>query len=546
MLQALAIQNFALIEEAEISFSNGFIAITGETGSGKSILLGALNLILGERADYSVIRNAESKTVVEGTFNLEGSFKSWFDENELDFETSTVIRREISSQGKSRAFINDTPVGLNVLKELTEQLIYIHSQHQTLALKQSQFQFDVLDSFANATDLAVEVKNNVAQLRRLKNELENLRNSLSSRQREIEFSRFQLNELMEHSLNEINYSQLDQELNSLSNVDQIKELFGNVSAGIGEDGAVLDRLRVLKSLLEKQRQNNTKAEEFYTRISSSLIELEDLSSDAQNELDKLESDPEKIAGLVEKVDKFNRLLSKYGVQTQDELMAIQSKLEDELQNEDAKDGRISSLELEIDALERKTNNLASKLFKIRKEAALAVSKNILSSLDELKMLDSRIEFQLTKLDELDLNGGMTIECLFSANKALEMKSIEKAVSGGELSRVMLAIQKELSDKKGLPTLILDEIDTGVSGEVAFKVGQFLSKIGAKLQCIAVTHLPQVAAKANSHLEVSKSDSRTKINVLSQDERLVAIAKMMSGENVTDAALENAKALILPN
>src|SRR6218665_1320958 len=271
MLQSLAIQNFALIEEAEISFSNGFIAITGETGSGKSILLGALNLILGERADYSVIRNPESKTVVEGIFKLEDHFRSWFDENELDFDPSTVIRREISSQGKSRAFINDTPVGLNTLKELTEQLIYIHSQHQTLSLKQSQFQFDVLDSFSNASELAQEVKTNVIQLRKQKNELNELKHSLSSRQREIEFSRFQWNELSEHSLHEVNYSQLEQELNSLANVDQIKELFGNISLGIAEDGAVLDRLRVLKSLLEKQKQNNSKAEEFYERVSSSLI-----------------------------------------------------------------------------------------------------------------------------------------------------------------------------------------------------------------------------------------------------------------------------------
>jgi len=546
MLQSLAIQNFALIEEAEISFSEGFIAITGETGSGKSILLGALNLILGERADYSVIRNAESKTVVEGVFKLNESYKNWFEGNELDFETNTVIRREITSQGKSRAFINDTPVGLNILKELSEQLIYIHSQHQTLALKQSQFQFDVLDSFSNSSDLASEVKNNVTKLRKLKSELENLRNSLSSRLREIEFSRFQLNELSEHSLNETNYSQLEQELNTLSNVDQVKELFANVASGIAEDGAVLDRLRFLKSMLEKQKQNNPKAQEFFERITSSLIELEDLSSEAQNELEKLETDPEKIAGLVEKVDRFNRLLSKYGVQTQDELLDIQHKLEVELQSEEAKDERITSLESEISVLEKEANEQAEKLFITRKEAAILVSKSILSSLEELKMTDSRIEFRLTKLEELDLNGGMSIECLFSANKAMEMKSIEKAVSGGELSRVMLAIQKELSDKKGLPTLILDEIDTGVSGEVAYKVGQFLSKIGEKLQCIAVTHLPQVAAKAKSHLEVSKSDSRTKIYGLSAQERLVAVAKMMSGENVTEAALENAKALILPN
>lgn len=546
MLQSLAIQNFALIEEAEISFSEGFIAITGETGSGKSILLGALNLILGERADYSVIRNAESKTVVEGVFKLNESYKTWFEDNELDFETSTVIRREITSQGKSRAFINDTPVGLNTLKELSEQLIYIHSQHQTLALKQSQFQFDVLDSFSNASDLASEVKTNVTKLRKLKNELENLRTSLSSRLREIEFSRFQLNELSEHSLNEINYAQLEQELNALSNVDQVKELFANVSSGIAEDGAVLDRLRLLKSMLEKQKQHHPAVQEFFERITSSLIELEDLSNEAQNELEKLETDPEKIAALVEKVDKFNRLLSKYGVQTQEELLEIQNRLEDELQSEEAKDERITSLEAEIAVLEKETVQKAQKLYTTRKEAAIAVSKSILSSLEELKMTDSRIEFRLTKLDELDLNGGMSVECLFSANKAMEMKSIEKAVSGGELSRVMLAIQKELSDKKGLPTLILDEIDTGVSGEVAYKVGQFLSKIGEKLQCIAVTHLPQVAAKAKSHLEVSKSDSKTKIYSLSSEERLVAVAKMMSGENVTEAALENAKALILPN
>lgn len=543
MLQSLSIRNFALIEQADLAFENGFVAITGETGSGKSILLGALNLILGERADYSVIRDAAEKTIVEANFVIDGNYKSWFDENELDYELHSVIRREITSQGKSRAFINDTPVSLNTLKELTEQLVYIHSQHQTLALKQMQFQFDVLDAVGDTTDLAFEVKSKVAQLRKLELELKKLNENLSSQQREIEFARFQFNELEEHQLDSVNYTELENELNKLSNVDQLRELFQAIANGIGEDNGPLDRLRILKSLAEKHKNTDSTIADFVERINASLAELKELENDAQHALDKIEADPERIFILTDSVDKFNKLLSKYSVSTQEDLLRIQQELGQLLELEENKDERILELSKLIEDQTSELNSLSSTLFSKRQSAADTVKKRIEASLAELKMSDARIRFDLQQ-KELDLNGGMTVTCLFSANPGMEMKSIEKAVSGGELSRLMLAIQAELSTKKGLPTLILDEIDTGVSGDVALRVARFLAQIGKNIQCIVVTHLPQVAAKATSHLEVSKHQSITKITALDSETRLAAIAKMMSGEVITDAAIANARELIL--
>lgn len=542
MLQSLSIQNFALIEEADIRFSEGFIAITGETGSGKSILLGALNLILGERADYSVIRNSEAKTIVEAVFQLDAAYKAWFEANELDYEPQTVIRREITSQGKSRAFVNDTPVGLTTLKELTEQLVYIHSQHQTLALKQPQFQFDVLDAAGNTSALAQETKNTVIALRKVQQELSALKEQSSAQQREIEFARFQWNELTEHRLDEIDYTALDKELRELSNTDQLKEVYAALHLGLTEDNGPLDRLRLLKTLLDRQKSVSTVAD-FYERLNASLIELQELSNDAQNALERLEIDPERIFELTQSVDRFNKLLSKYGMQTQEELLQEQQRLADQLAQDERKDERITELEQRENALKQQAQQLSDELYQKRVAASTTVSKRILENLTDLKMSDARIAFELERKTTLDLNGGMDIACLFSANPGMELKSIEKAASGGELSRVMLAIQAELSAKKGLPTLILDEIDTGVSGEVAHKVGQFLSRIGNHLQCVVVTHLPQVAAKSSEHLEVRKSGAQTSIHTLSNEEKLVAIAKMMSGEAVTEAALENAKALI---
>ena len=544
MLQSLSIRNFALIESADLTFPDGFIAITGETGSGKSILLGALNLMLGERADYSVIRNPEEKTVVEAAFRLSDTYKDWFEEQELDFDSMTIIRREITNGGKSRAFINDTPVQLTTLKELTEQLVYIHSQHQTLALKQMSFQFSVLDAVGETDDLALKVKDTVRDLRKKENELNTLHNASAAAQREIDFARFQYEELIDHDLEKVSYEDLDKQLRSLSNVDQLKELFQAISEGITEDNGPVDRLRILKALSDKQKSTHADGEQLHERITAALIELNDIAGDAQTLLDKLDSDPERIAELTEKVDRYNRLLNKHHVQNQEELLTIQHNLEEQLRLEDSKDERIQLLEQEIASLFTEAKKLSDNLFERRSKTAELVAKRIVEHLAELKMEDTRMVFSLERLPELDANGGMTVSCQFSANKALDLKPIDKAASGGELSRLMLAIQAELSSKKGLPTLILDEIDTGVSGDVALRVGRFLARLGNAMQLFAVTHLPQVAAKSAHHFEVKKDQSRTQIVPLKEEERIHAIAKIMSGEIVTEAALDNARQLVL--
>ncbi len=544
MIQSLSIRNFALIQEADLLFPAGFIAITGETGSGKSILLGALNLIHGERADYSVIRDSKEKTIVEANFRIDEQYKEWFDENELDYEPVSLIRREITSQGKSRAFINDTPVSLVTLKELTEQLVYIHSQHQTLALKQVQFQLNVLDAVADSSELALEVKLKVTELRKLENELSTLKENLAVQQREIEFARFQHNELTEHRLDELDYVSFEAELTGLSNVDQLKELYIAISTGIGEDNGPLDRLRLLKVLAEKYKSSDSLSEDFSNRLNSAIVELKELENDAQSAFEKVEADPERLFQLTDSVDKYNKLLNKYGVTTQEELLQIQQKLAEQLDADANRDERIFSLEQAVSKLIQEITEKSDLLFNQRNKAAKEVVVRIENSLKELKMADAKIVFDLQRKNELDSNGGMTVQCLFSANAGMELKSIEKAASGGELSRLMLAIQAELSHKKGLPTLVLDEIDTGVSGDVASRVARFLAKIGQNIQCVVVTHLPQVAAKATHHLEVSKANAQTAITPLNDQNRLEAIAKMMSGESVTEAALANAKELIL--
>ncbi len=548
MLVTLNIQNFALIEEAQLNFQSGFTVITGETGSGKSILLGALNLILGERADYGVIRDKSAKTFVEASFLIKGfGLEDFFHQNDLDFADETVIRREITSQGKSRAFVNDTPVQLNVLKELSEKLVHIHSQHHTLELKNPQFQLDLLDVLADNSALRQTFKKTFLDWKKINQTLVQKRTIFAKLLQDADYNRFQWEELNQLNLDSEDYQSLENELASSEKMEDLKAAFASTNFLISEENGISDRLSILKSNLEKVQHLNPSLKNLSERVVASLIELKDISEEAEVQLENLESNPLRQGELTEKLDVYNRALRKHQVNNQTELLDIFKALSEAQSSTDDLESEIENLAKQVEKLDNEVQKLASELHKNRVENAPKVSKQLIAVLDELKLVDTKIIFDLSVANRMDENGSSSLTLLFSPNPGIAPKPIEKAASGGELSRFMLALQLLLSAKKQLPTLLFDEIDTGVSGEVAQKIGVVLQKMGAQMQVMAITHLPQVAGKGMNHWKVQKVNAKgstlTEVIELNQNQRIEEIARLMSGENINEAALQNAKALM---
>jgi len=551
MLSSIFVQNFALIDHLSLDFNKGFTVITGETGSGKSILLGALNLILGERADYSVIRDKENKTIVEAVFNIDQyHLESFFLDNELDFNKETIVRREISAQGKSRAFINDTPVSLTVLKEFSKRMITIHSQHQTMELRESNFQLDLLDTLAGTMSLRSDYEIFFSNWRRKLKELQHLIDKRSKLLLDADFNAFQAKELAELGLDKENYEAIELELNQLENAEDIKQGFAYIIDSLSQEGGqgnLLDGFISLKARLDKLANLHPDLSLLNERIKSVYIELKDIGDEAVNGMDTISANPNLLYTLNTKLDKFNQALRKHNVVTQSDLIEILDTLNVNQSNIGEIESEITSLEQEIATTEQlvieKSNELAQK----RLDAVNLIEKEVVNLLEELKLPDSKFVMNLTTLEKPNINGINEVQILFTANKGMEPKSIEKAASGGELSRLMLALQYLLSKKKQLPTIIFDEIDTGVSGEVAQKIGNLLSKMGGTMQLLAITHLPQVAGKGQHHWKVQKSHdvekTVTEVLVLNENQRIEEIARLMSGDNINIAALENAKALM---
>jgi DNA repair protein RecN (Recombination protein N) len=551
MLSSIFVQNFALIDRLSLDFNKGFTVITGETGSGKSILLGALNLILGERADYSVIRDKELKTVVEAVFQIEGyQLADFFSENELDYQAETIVRREISAQGKSRAFINDTPVSLTVLKTFSEKMINIHSQHQTIELRDVHFQLDLLDTLAGT----LNERNAFTSLFQIwKNKSKELKQLIDKRAKlllDADFNAFQAKELEELSLDKEDYEKIENELNQLENAEEIKQGFGYVIDALSQEGSqgnILDAFVSLKAKMEKIAGLNETLSELSDRIKSAYIEIKDIGDEAVNGLDTISLDPNLLYALNLKLDKYNQALRKHNVSSQAELVQIFENLNAGQTNIEELEHEIVTLEKNIQVLEKEVSQKALLLEENRKIAIKPIEKEVITLLDELKLPDSKFVFNLLSLESPNGKGINEVQILFTANKGMEPKSIEKAASGGELSRLMLALQYLLSKKKQLPTIIFDEIDTGVSGEVAQRIGHLLSKMGDSMQLLAITHLPQVAGKGQFHWKVQKSHegvkTLTEVVVLDENQRIEEIARLMSGDNINNAALENAKALM---
>ena len=544
MLKKLTVNNFALIQNAIIEFENGFTVITGETGSGKSILLGALKLILGERADYSVIRDESSKTVVEVVFNVQNTgLGSFFDENDLDYWEETIIRREINVKGKSRAFINDTPVQLNLLKSLTEHLIHIHSQHHTLDLKNKSYQLNILDTIAENSSLLKELKLKYDSLIEDRKKLDSLKAKRSQIQLESEFNQFQLEELQKLNLDNKDYTSIEQEVRRGEEFEEVKSGYQLISDIINSDEGVVSKLNTLKKNIQVKDE---RLNELIERISTSIIELDDIASVAEDDLSDLEFNPNTLDQLISDLDKYNSALRKHHFTTQEELVELRDKLASEVSDSENIDENLQGLENDVERLLSEAKKIASEISSRRKNILPKLENDIKEYLSKLKINDAFIKFEL-KDTELTAKGANEVELYFSPNKGLSPQLIEKAASGGELSRLMLVLQYLLSQKKHLPTVIFDEIDTGVSGEVAQKIGDHLKQMGTHMQLLAITHLPQVASRGTNHIRVEKKtvdgSTKTILNVLNNNDRIEEIAKLMSGSEINQAAIENAKNLM---
>ncbi len=549
MLQHLRIQNFALIEETEVHLNNGLTVITGETGAGKSILLGALGLTLGNRADVSSLHDKAKKCIIEAQFNIkEYSLKSFFESNELDFEEVTTIRREITPEGKSRAFINDTPTTLSVLKELGEQLIDIHSQHETLLLRETNFQFELVDAFAQTTNLFSDYKKQFNALQKLRKQLEELTAQEIQAKKELDYFQFQFNELEEANVKVGEQQQLEEESETLENAEFIKGSLVKSSLAInGGDENIVSALALVKQQLQSVSKFGKQFNELFERINSVTIELKELSKDIDACEEDVVYDNSRLEEVNAQLDKLNRLLKKHAVNSEEELLVIKTDIEAKLQQFSSLEVAIEKTQKEILASEKQCKSLAKDLSDNRQKSTAGIEQNIKTMLTSLSMANAQFKIELKPLDALSVNGQDAISFLFTANKGAEFKELHKTASGGELSRLMLCLKALLAERTALPTIIFDEIDTGVSGDVADKIGNILFAMGKTMQVITITHLPQMASKGGNHLFVYKSDSKDKttssIKALNKEERIAEIAKMLSTGTPTETALKNAKELL---
>ena len=545
MLKLLRIDNFVLIDRVELVLDKGFTVITGETGSGKSILLAAINLLLGERADFSVIGKKSTKSFVEASFNMEDRFVDFFTANDLDQQQDILIRREIVKDGKSRAFINDTPVQLAKLKELTSLLLSVNSQFNTFDLRSSSYQMELYDDMADTTTMRMKFLNdflawkaNCQVIRKLE-EKRNLENS------QKDYTQFLLDELSQLDLKNTDYSIYESALSRIENADSIREVALQMSH-LSEDNGPYSTLSTLLSKIEKISLSDAKMTQFAAQLKAVLIELKEMMNEAEELVNDIEIDPEAHRLMLAKIDEFNRQLNKHRFTHQSQLVELENQLKDTTQESEQLDSELELLLIENESLHKKLVGLSQLLHENRIKAAGGIENAIKDCLQELKLSDTEINFQLS-FCELKENGASDLSILFSANKGMVMTPIEKAASGGEMSRVMLALQKIISDKRKLPTVLFDEIDTGVSGEVAQKIGLLLRAMGENMQLIAISHLPQVAAKANNHFKVEKdsdgTSTKTYVKRLENEEVAIEIARLMSGEVITSEAILTAKNLM---
>ncbi len=552
MLKRLSVQNYILIDQLDITLGKGLTIITGETGAGKSIILGALGLMLGQRADANLLLNKEKKCIVEGTFDVSAyGLEDFFHAHELDFDRETTIRREINPEGKSRAFVNDTPVGLQVLKELAALLVDIHSQHETLLLSNSRFQLNVVDAYAENKKIRELYKSSFSSYKTLQKELTALIDAEQKSKGDLDYLQFQFNELAALNLQSGEQLQLEQEQEKLEHAEEILGQLAKATTGLqGGEENIVSELIAVQNIVQSLRKYDDQFESLSTRIQAAIVELKDVYDELDKAAGDLQVDPARLEWINDRLSALYQLQKKHRLSTVDELLVLQNDLEQKML-------KIGSLEEEIvkkqAALKEGLTALkkvADELSASRKKAIPGIEKEINKQLVELAMPHAVLRIAQQPVDDKDTflaDGQERIQFLFSANKGMDFKELAKVASGGEMSRLMLSIKSLLARLSEMPTIIFDEIDTGISGETAARVGGILKSMAKEHQVLAITHLPQMASKGDAHFlvykETKKSSTRSFLRELNEEERVNEIARMLSGEELTAAALENARDLL---
>jgi len=549
MLINLSIKNYALIAYSSIAFSDQFSIITGETGAGKSILLDALGLVLGKRADLSVLRDKDEKCIIEAQFQIGNyTLQPFFETNDIDYEEQTIVRREILPSGKSRAFVNDSPVNLNVLQALGDKLLDIHSQHQTQELTNEVYQIEIIDAIAQTRPLISEYQYQLQAYKKAKKQLNTLENQQAALLKEQDYNTFLLEELISAELKSGEQEELESEFEKLNNVEFVNEHLEKAIAVLNDEQyGVLHLLREIKSSLLKVAPIASDYQELTDRLMSVEIELNDIKHEAELANERLIKDPYQLELINSKLQNIYNLQKKHQVQTVEALLDIQNELNAKVFQAEGISEEITALQHQISEAEISLRNLGKQIHESRLKIIPALTEEIKAIISPLGMPNAQFQFDLKLSDTFLSNGMDEIELLFSANKGMMLGSMKKTASGGEMSRIMLAIKAILANYLHLPTIIFDEIDTGVSGDVADKMGNIMKQMGHKMQVFAITHLPQVAAKGNQHYKVRKDNDMeqtvSEIKQLTKEERILEIAQMLSGKNITDSAINHAKELL---
>ena len=548
MLSKIFIQNFALIDSLEITLNQGLQVITGETGAGKSIILGALRLILGERADVKSIQNSESKSIVEAEFTLTENFKIFFEENDLDFEIQTVIRREILPSGKSRAFVNDVPVTLELLKIVAAKLIDIHSQFETSNLFDEVYQFSIIDGLSKNKGSILKYQKDFSDYKKLQKDLENFKKELSEGNKERDYELFLLAELNETNLDDFHLEDVQNQLSKQENAETIVENLSQIFEKIDrEEIGILDSLLEVKTKFAKVASLSHEFTSLYQRFEENFVEFKDLLFELQNEAEHMEANPESLFDLNEKMNKINSLFLKHHVNSVEKLIEVRNGIAEKQGNFEHLENFITATEKKIEEVAIRLEKMATDLATNRKKSVPIFIKKTEELLQRLGLEKAKIDVQLTQQETFNNFGKEHVQLLFQANSGFPLRPIQSAISGGERSRVMLSIKKLMAENAELPTLILDEIDTGVSGKVAEEMGNVMKEMSGNLQLIVITHLAQVAAKGNDNYKVIKREvsgkTQSTIISLTKEEKLQEIAQLLSGSKITDAAVLQAKELM---
>jgi len=549
MLLHLFVENYALIDKLDIDFNKGFTVITGETGAGKSILLGALALVLGKRADISEISKNNNKCVVEATFNIVNyNLSAFFEENELDYDDIVIIRREITSNGKSRAFINDTPTSLNTLKLLAEKLVDIHSQHRTITLNDADLQLSVVDAFAKLDNVILEYRILFYKHKIIVNKLKQIEDENNNAKADIDYSRFLFDELEEANLNTDEQLELENELNALNHADALKSTLENTLFELYEnDFSIVSKIYALVNSLKNIAKFHNSINDILDRLESTAIELKDIASESEKLLSVITNDPQRMQIISDRLELIYKLQKKHNVNSIAELNNIKNQLNQKLLKVNFNDEEIENLKKQADSLWDKIVNTAEVIHKKRLNVIPEIENEITLMLKQLAMPHACFKIDIRKAENYDINGNDKLKFLFSANKGIEPGDLSKIASGGELSRLMLAIKSMISEKSLIPTVIFDEIDTGVSGETAGRVGAIMKNMSNGMQLIAISHLPQIAAKSDYHVKVTKEsvndNTYTKLFYLNNDDKINEIARLLSSEKITDAARMTAMELL---